>query len=77
MALLRTCGDINVPEGPPWPNMLPEWLPQLANISHQSADDRKQPHRDQGGAMPCRLLGPEGPSKIQEVTLMRPIHGNL
>ena len=23
------------------------------------------------------LLGPEGPSKIQEVTLMRPIHGNL
>ena len=24
-----------------------------------------------------RRLGPEGPSKIQEVTLMRPIHGNL
>jgi hypothetical protein len=23
------------------------------------------------------LLGPGGPSKIQEVTLMRPIHGNL
>ena len=23
------------------------------------------------------LLGPEGPAKIQEVTLMRPIHGNL
>ena len=23
------------------------------------------------------LLGPESPSKIQEVTLMRPIHGNL
>jgi len=23
------------------------------------------------------LLGPKGPSKIQEVTLMRPIHGNL
>jgi len=23
------------------------------------------------------LLGPEGPSKILEVTLMRPIHGNL
>lgn len=23
------------------------------------------------------LLGPEGPSKIEEVTLMRPIHGNL
>jgi hypothetical protein len=23
------------------------------------------------------VLGPEGPSKIQEVTLMRPIHGNL
>jgi hypothetical protein len=23
------------------------------------------------------LLGPESPPKIQEVTLMRPIHGNL
>jgi len=23
------------------------------------------------------MLGPEGPAKIQEVTLMRPIHGNL
>ena len=24
-----------------------------------------------------KMLGPEGPSKIQEVTWMRPIHGNL
>ena len=23
------------------------------------------------------LLGPKGPAKIEEVTLMRPIHGNL
>ena len=49
---------------------------------------RVKTHLEGAGRRDCRgvafhvapllgLLGPDGPAKIEEVTLMRPFHGNL
>ena len=51
---------------------------QVAACTKRSNQAQNWKHQHQlYGAHSMHLLGPKGPSKIQEVTLMRPFHGNL
>ena len=49
----------------------------VTNLSQRKSEAANTQHIAMIDHQSVLLLGPESPSKIQEVTLMRPIHGNL